>query len=707
MIYRRQSNRRLPQTALAAVPSAPTSQQGVMLLATLQQSILSCLTQNHSADVCFYELAQQLMHYFHADGCLMLTQAPAATLTGLMTHAHHSQAERVCLQGDQAEGLSTLLMHPAVINLRQSKTSRFPGDILSEVCNQANHHHHQPYHPQSLLVHPIHLSPATQGALVLMQTQAITWTTTDIAALDTLSDCLAIALHHLQVHQALHRQTQHCHVTNDVAQVLRQADTLQAALKAAMTCLVNSLGISQGQVFLLKYTNPLQRTCIDGQVPPATVQLTCEVSDASLPTLVEITPDPAPTNLAENPAIPTFDLKDCPTCQQVLLQAPKPLVLQGAKCFAADVSTKQMHPMAALPSPISSTPSTPLGHHSDDATCLLVPLEHQNTILGILALQHHQPRPWHSDELCLVHSVATQLSTAIIQSQTLRQVQSLVNERTAQLQRSLEVQGKLYEQSRRHNEQLRHLNQLKDDFVNTMSHELRTPLTSMTLAIRMLRRQDLPPERRDTYLDILEQQCVQETNLINDLLALQKLETQVTSLQVAPVNLAALLQDVTGMLADKFVAAQLSLDLDLPAQTGIETEPESLKRILIELLTNARKYATAESTVHLTVNYGNTPQSKSIYIQVTNQGLGIAPDELPYIFEKFRRGQGITEKAIQGTGLGLSLVKQLVDHLQGQITISSQPLLTSTEWETCVVVELPRSYAASQTLSSEYKLRTG
>ncbi len=101
--------------------------------------------------------------------------------------------------------------------------------------------------------------------------------------------------------------------------------------------------------------------------------------------------------------------------------------------------------------------------------------------------------------------VSTQLSNAIIQSQTLRQVQGLVEERTAQLQRSLEVQAKLYEKTRQQLEQLRQLNELKDEFVSTMNHELRTPLTSMSLAIRMLRQSTaLPPERQAKYLDILE-----------------------------------------------------------------------------------------------------------------------------------------------------------------------------------------------------------
>ena len=87
--------------------------------------------------------------------------------------------------------------------------------------------------------------------------------------------------------------------------------------------------------------------------------------------------------------------------------------------------------------------------------------------------------------------VSAQVSTAIIQAETLRQVQSLVEKRTAELRESLAVQAKLYDRTRHQLDQLRQLNQARDEFLSTVSHELRKPLTSMTLAIRMLRQMGL------------------------------------------------------------------------------------------------------------------------------------------------------------------------------------------------------------------------
>lgn len=93
-------------------------------------------------------------------------------------------------------------------------------------------------------------------------------------------------------------------------------------------------------------------------------------------------------------------------------------------------------------------------------------------------------------------------------------------------------------------DQLQELNQLKEEFISTMNHELRTPLTAMSLAIRMLRQPKLPAKRRQKYLDILEQQCNQEIELINDLLSLQQLESNPAYIQKQSLDIILLIQTV-------------------------------------------------------------------------------------------------------------------------------------------------------------------
>ena len=257
-------------------------------------------------------------------------------------------------------------------------------------------------------------------------------------------------------------------------------------------------------------------------------------------------------------------------------------------------------------------------------------------------------------------------------------------------------QHHLHQQTRQNLEQLRYLNQLKDDFLSNLNPELRTPLTSMMLAIRMLRRPDLTPERKAMYLDILEQQCAREAGLVNDLLTLQSIEGGTSQISLSALNLNHFLRSLAAAHQDSFDQAKLTLQLNLPQRwITLETEANCLSRIFQELLANACKYADSGTTVTLSADYGPAEAPESVIIRLQSEGVGIEPEELPHIFDKFRRGQGVTQRAIPGTGTGLALAKGLVQQLQGQIFVTSQPIDQKTCWKTCFTIYLPHNAAQS------------
>ncbi|PSR19122.1 hypothetical protein C8255_03860 [filamentous cyanobacterium CCP3] len=241
-------------------------------------------------------------------------------------------------------------------------------------------------------------------------------------------------------------------------------------------------------------------------------------------------------------------------------------------------------------------------------------------------------------------------------------------------------------QAVRHTEQLRYLNYLKEDFLSTLNHELRTPLTSMMLAIRMLRRPDLTPERTTLYLDILEQQCSREINLVNDLLMLQTLESKASAAADQATDLKQLLTELAERSEAKLQQAQLTLDLQLPPDPVVlSTDPQRLTKVLSELLSNACKYSAPQTTVTLSLST-EQPQNGRVALQMSNLGAAIEADELPHIFDKFRRGQSATKDGIAGTGTGLALVHGLVEQLKGTIKVSSQPSQPQL-WQTCFTLE--------------------
>jgi signal transduction histidine kinase len=127
------------------------------------------------------------------------------------------------------------------------------------------------------------------------------------------------------------------------------------------------------------------------------------------------------------------------------------------------------------------------------------------------------------------------------------------------------------------------------------------------------------------------------------------------------------------------------------------SDRNSLHRILFELLTNAGKYAEQNSCVQLhvtlkTESATNQPATNQIIVTLRNVGQGIAPDELPFIFDKFKRCQIATQKAVQGTGLGLALVKSLVLHLNGDISASSHCTDNAPTCATCFTLTLPQTF---------------
>ena len=206
-------------------------------------------------------------------------------------------------------------------------------------------------------------------------------------------------------------------------------------------------------------------------------------------------------------------------------------------------------------------------------------------------------------------------------------------------------------------------------------------------------------DRRACYLDILEQQCAQEASLINDLLGLQELELNQITMSLQEIDLKALLRDLARLFHQKWAAKGLTLETKLPRRSlRLLSDRDSLYRILFELLTNAGKYAEPKSCVQLNVVLKKESAVDQIIVTLCNRGQGIAPDELPLIFDKFKRGQGATQKAIQGTGLGLALVQSLVLHLNGSISASSHLTDDAQTHETCFTLTLPQTLAYPKVL---------
>ncbi len=533
---------------------------------------------------------------------------------------------------------------------------------------------------QSILGMAIRIQGNTIGCISLMRSHSHPWSFPELEELRMVSYQVGAVLSQQRLQDQAAKQRQYQTVVNQLTMAIRNSSDVNAILKQATDGTAQAIGVDRAMLLRLKYWDPLFKTRIQEQTPKIRAVVVCEwLSDqggnpASTP-IVSLSDNTPP--LIGSPAH-SFWLSECALCQQAFTHSSYPLVIHSKQDLA------DFELLGNVASVFNLNEMTSL---------LLAPLESQGTILGFLVLQYAQPHTWQREEVELVELVSAQVSTAIIQAETLRQVQGLVEKRTAELQQSLSIQAKLYERTRQQLEQLRHLNHLKDEFLSTISHELRTPLTSMTMAIRMLRQIGTDSDRSARYLDILEQQCAQETNLINDLLALQELESKQVAIQLEAINLRAVLEDLAALFQQRWATKGLTLSLDLPP-TGLclYSDRDSLNRILLELLTNAGKYSEPNSQVRLRVTQESTrPASTMIKLSLSNIGAGISAEELPFIFDKFRRGQGSTCNAVQGTGLGLALVRSLVQLIGGTISAASTPEKGTESYETCFTLNLPQA----------------
>ncbi|MGA7935303.1 MAG: ATP-binding protein, partial [Kovacikia sp.] len=523
---------------------------------------------------------------------------------------------------------------------------------------------------KAIFGHVIQYQEKAIGLLSLLKSQPHAWTTPESERLRSAAQPVTIVLSQLQLQLQLNQQAQYQEVVNQLTMAIRNTSDLNEILQLATIGTAKALQITRGILLRLKYWEPLFRNRVQEQIPKVRVTVVCEWLSESV---AKGSLQPISSVLNQS-----FWMSECALCQHALLHPGHPITIGDRQ---------------PLPSFDAGCGIAPLFNLEEFPALLLSPLESQGTILGFLVFQQQHSYEWKSEEIELVQLVSAQVSTAIIQTETLRQVQGLVDKRTAELQQSLSIQAKLYERTRQQIDQLRHLNQLKDEFLSTVSHELRTPLTSMTMAIRMLRQIGLTDDRSSRYLDILEQQCAQETNLINDLLALQELESKQVAIQLEEIDLKALIKDSATSFKQKWAAKGLELDLSLPKKSlKLYSDRDSLNRILLELLTNAGKYSAPYSRIKLWATHQIEQPIGKIVLTLCNTGSGISPDELPHIFEKFRRAKGVTQNAIQGTGLGLALVQSLVQLLNGTITVSSCPTEVAQNCETCFTLTLPQSF---------------
>lgn len=211
----------------------------------------------------------------------------------------------------------------------------------------------------------------------------------------------------------------------------------------------------------------------------------------------------------------------------------------------------------------------------------------------------------------------------------------------------------------------RELQRAKDDLVSVVSHELRTPLASLVGFAELLLTREYAEPRRREYLSIIREEGHRLTGLINDFLDLQRMESGPQNLVPVPVSLRSLLQRVTANAGED---PERPIVLDVPEQLPmVRADGDRVLQVVGNLLSNARKYSPGGGEIVLSARQ----KEGLVEVSVSDQGLGLPPDAVPRLFEKFYRVDNSDHREIKGTGLGLAICRQIVTAHGGQIWAES------------------------------------
>ncbi|WP_158502204.1 PAS domain S-box protein [Vitiosangium sp. GDMCC 1.1324] len=278
-----------------------------------------------------------------------------------------------------------------------------------------------------------------------------------------------------------------------------------------------------------------------------------------------------------------------------------------------------------------------------DHSFAVLPMEVHGQRIGALVLSFPEPRSCGPEEMQFMKMLAQQCG--------------LVLER-----------ARLYEVAEAERQRAEQASRLKDDFLGVLSHELRTPLTAILGWAQILRTRELTPEKRVHALETIERNARAQTQLIEDLLDVNRIVSGKLRLVVRPTHPVKVIENALEVVRPAAEAKGIHLQTLLDVQAGsIQGDPDRLQQVVWNLLSNAVKFTPQGGCV--TVALSREPSC--VELQVRDTGDGIAPDFLPRLFERFSQADASSTRRHGGLGLGLSIVRHVVELHGGTVEAHS------------------------------------
>ena len=348
---------------------------------------------------------------------------------------------------------------------------------------------------------------------------------------------------------------------------------------------------------------------------------------------------------------------------------------------------------------------------------LVVPIIQNEALWGLLiAHQCDRPRHWQSWETNLLQQIANQLAIAIQQADLFKQLQQELRDRQQTQQHLTEINQRLAVS----NEELARATRLKDEFLANMSHELRTPLNAILGMTEGMQEQVFgkTSNAQIKALQTIERSGSHLLELINDILDVAKIESGQIELEYSTISVDALCQSSLTFIKQQALKKSIQLETKLPTNLPeINVDERRIRQVLINLLNNAVKFTPDGG--HITLEASCQPLSADalssapvdnplalglnsyLHIAIRDTGIGISPENISKLFQPFIQIDSALNRQYQGTGLGLALVKRIVEMHGGKVMLSSELGVGS-----CFTVILPCAELASSSVSAAMECQT-
>ncbi len=257
-----------------------------------------------------------------------------------------------------------------------------------------------------------------------------------------------------------------------------------------------------------------------------------------------------------------------------------------------------------------------------------------------------------------------------------------------ELKRVTDEREQLLESERAARAQAEHANRMKDEFLATVSHELRTPLNAIVGWTQVLKESDGAPEEIAEGVEIIERNARTQAQLIDDLLDLGRISSGKMTLDVERIEIGMVMQDAITSVRHTAELKRITIRTILnDVRGGMMGDKRRLQQVFWNLLSNAIKFTPSGGKIVVTIARVNS----HVEIAITDTGRGIAPDFLPHVFERFRQADASTTRQFGGLGIGLALVKQLVELHGGEVRAESPGTGMGATFTICLPVMVARA----------------